>query len=94
MDQRLFTPTLMDSFIQHMHILLYKYVFLDVLLKQQTVTYINIRGLDVVAAIRREEKEKTDFSIEQFQKYENGEMTRQQFLKRIGYKYSARIDIF
>jgi hypothetical protein len=45
-------------------------------LKQQTVTYINIRGLDVVAAIRREEKEKTDFSIEQFQKYENGEMTR------------------
>ena len=82
----------MDSFIQH--ILLYKYVFLDVLLKQQTVTYIKIRGLDVVAAIRREEKEKTDFSIEQFQKYENGEMTRQQFLKRIGYKYSARTDIF
>jgi hypothetical protein len=57
MDQRIFTPTLMDSFIQH--ILLYKYVFLDVLLKQQTVTYIKIRGLDVVAAIRREEKEKT-----------------------------------
>ena len=92
MDQRIFPPTLMDSFIQH--ILLYKYVFLDVLLKQQTVTYIKIRGLDVVAAIRREEKEKTDFSIEQFQKYENGEMTRQQFLKRIGYKYSARTDIF
>jgi hypothetical protein len=63
----------MDSFIQH--ILLYKYVFLDVLLKQQTVTYVNIRGLDVVAAIRREEKEKTDFSIEQFQKYENGEIS-------------------
>jgi hypothetical protein len=92
MDQRIFTPTLMDSFIQH--ILLYKYVFLDVLLKQQTVTYIKIRGLDVVAAIRREERKKQDFSIEQFQKYENGEMTRQQFLKRIGYKYSARTDIF
>ena len=60
------------------------YVFLDVLLKQQTVTYINIRGLDVVAAIRREEKEKTDCSIEQFQKFENGEMTRQQFFKAHG----------
>jgi hypothetical protein len=53
-------------------------------LKQQTVTYINIRGLDVVAAIRREEKEKTDCSIEQFQKFENGEMTRQQFFKAHG----------
>ena len=52
------------------------YIFLDVLLKQQTVKLIS--KLDVVAAIRREEKEKTDFSIEQFQKYENGEMTRQQ----------------
>ena len=67
------------------------YVFLDVLLKQQTVKLIS--KLDVVAAIRREEKEKTDFSIEQFQKYENGEMTRQQFLKRMGYKYSARTDM-
>jgi hypothetical protein len=81
----------MDSFIQH--ILLYKYVFLDVLLKQQTVTYIKIRGLDVVAAIRREERKKQDFSIEQFQKYENGEMTRQPFLKRMGYTYSVRTDM-
>jgi hypothetical protein len=63
-------------------------------LKQLTVTYINIRGLDVVAAIRREEKEKTDCSIEQFQNFENGEMTRQQFfLKRMGYKDSARTDM-
>ena len=90
MDQRIFPPTLMDSFIQH--ILLYKYVFLDVLLKQQTVTYIKIRGLDVVAANRREGKEKQTF-LSKFQKYENGEMTRQQFLKRMGYKYSARTDM-
>ena len=50
------------------------YVFLDVLLKQQTVTDIKIRGLDVVSAIRREEKKPPDISIKQFQKYENGEM--------------------
>lgn len=55
---------------------------------------IKIRGLDVVAVFRREEKEKKDFSIEQLQKYENSEMTHQQFLKRMGYKYSARTDMF
>ena len=60
MDQRLFTPTLMEFYSTNPPI----YVFLDVLLKQQTVTYITIRGLDVVAANRREGKEKTDFSIE------------------------------
>jgi hypothetical protein len=31
--------------------------------------------------------------IEQFQKYENGGMARQQIWKRMGYKYSARTDM-
>ena len=88
MDQRLLTPTLMEFYSTHPPI----YVFLDVLLKQQTVTYIKIRGLDVVAANRREGREKQTF-LSKFQKYENGEMTRQQFLKRMGYKYSARTDM-
>ena len=44
-------------------------IFVDVLLKQQHVNYINIRGMDIPAGIRREMREKLEYSIDQNQMY-------------------------
>jgi hypothetical protein len=59
------------------------YLFVDVLLKQQSVNYIKIRGMDIPAGIRREMREKLEYSIDQNQMYNNGEITRLQYLKRM-----------
>jgi hypothetical protein len=49
--------------------------------------------MDIPAGIRREMREKLEYSIDQNQMYNNGEITRLQHLKRMGYKYSARTDL-
>ena len=41
------------------------YIFVDVLLKQQSVNYIKIRGMNIPAGISREMKEKLEYSIDQ-----------------------------
>ena len=69
------------------------YIFVDVLLKQQSVNYTKIRGMDIPAGIRREMREKLEYSIDQNQMYNNGEITRLQYLTRMGYKYFARTDL-
>jgi hypothetical protein len=42
--------------------------------------------MDIPAGIRREMREKLEYSIDQNQMYNNGEITRLQYLKRMGYK--------
>jgi hypothetical protein len=69
------------------------YIFVDVLLKQQSVNYTKIRGMDIPAGIRRKMREKLEYSIDQNQMYNNGEITRLQHLKRMGYKHSTRTDL-
>jgi hypothetical protein len=49
--------------------------------------------MDIPAGIRREMREKLEYSIDQNQMYNNGEITRLQYLKRMGYKYFARTDL-
>jgi len=49
--------------------------------------------MDIPAGIRREMREKLEYSIDQNQMYNNGEITRLQYLTRMGYKYSARTDL-
>jgi len=42
----------------------------------------------------RSEKEKIDYLMVQFAKVQNGESDRQHFLKAIGFKFSARTDLW
>ena len=65
-------------------------VFLDNILKIQTTTYIKLRGLGTPAVLRRSEREKTTYLMDQFNKMQEGEHNRYQFLKAIGFRYSAR----
>jgi hypothetical protein len=52
------------------------YLFIDLLKQIQTTTYIKIRGLDNSATVRRTEKEKLAFSLEQYRRLETGEKNR------------------
>ena len=67
--------------------------FLDNILKIQTTTYITLRWFGTPAVLRRSEREKTNYLMDQFNKMQEGEHDRYQFLKAIGFKYSARTDI-
>ena len=45
-------------------------------------------------ATRKNEKERLDFAIETYEKFVAGELSKIEFVKTVGYKYSARTDIW
>jgi hypothetical protein len=49
--------------------------------------------LYIQAATRKNEKERLDFAIEIYEKFVAGELSQIEFVKTVGYKYSARTDI-
>ena len=69
------------------------FVFMDVLLKLQTVTYIKIRGLDAPANMRRAEKNKMEFLLEKYQMYNNKDINRIQYVRAIAYKFQPINDV-
>jgi hypothetical protein len=42
---------------------------------------------------RKNEKERLDFAIETYEKFVAGELSKIEFVKTVGYKYSARTGI-
>jgi hypothetical protein len=69
------------------------YVFIDVLKQIQTTTYIKIRSFDNPATVRRTEKEKLAFSLEQYRRLETGEISRATYMKSMGLKFFERTDL-
>jgi hypothetical protein len=69
------------------------FIFLDVLSKIQTTTYVKVRTIHMPAVIRRSEMEKLSYLMDQYSKLQANEIDRYQFVKAIGYKYSAKTDI-
>jgi hypothetical protein len=69
------------------------FVFVDVLLQLQTTSYIKMRTLSIKATVRKNEREKMDFVVEQYTKHANGELSTVDFVRSVGYKYAARTDI-
>ena len=59
----------------------------------QITTYIKIRTLYQPAVVRHSEMDKLTFLMEQYAKYQNDERNRHQYIKTIGFKYSARTDV-
>ena len=52
-----------------------------------------MRTVTIKAPVRKYEKEKMDFVPEQNTKFVNGECATMDFVRRVGYKYSARTDL-
>ncbi|CAC5372515.1 unnamed protein product [Mytilus coruscus] len=69
-----------ESFHAHLNEQFYIFVFVDVLLKLQTTSYIEMRTLSIKAPVRKYEKEKMNFLVEQYTKLVNGECTTVVFL--------------
>jgi hypothetical protein len=69
------------------------FAFVDIILKLQTATYVKIRSLDLPANTRKNDHEKIDFLLDQYRQYSCGDISLQQYVKSIGYKYAARTDM-
>ena len=70
------------------------FIFLDVLSKIQTTTYVKVRTIHMPAVIRRsDDSEMEKLSMDQYSNLQANEINRYQFVKAIGYKYSAKTDI-
>ena len=69
-------------------------IFIDVLKQIQTSTYIKIRSLDTPALQRRIEIDKINFSVEKYQDYLSGTTSRLTYISSLGYKFSARTDMW
>jgi hypothetical protein len=65
------------------------FVFIDVVQKLQSVSYMKMRGNDTQALTRRTEREKHQFLMRQYNKLLSGEIDRSEYVRSLGYRYSA-----
>ena len=69
------------------------FVFMDLLQKVQATTYLKMRSTDQTVTARKEDKTRTEFAISQYRKYSSGETTRFEYIKSLGYRFMARMDM-
>ena len=67
-------------------------VFLNVIWQIHAVNYIKIRHISDVAPQSKIE-EKLDFLLDLWRKYHSGQITREIYIRCVGYKYQARTDM-
>lgn len=65
------------------------FVFLDVLVKLQSNTYIKIRSVSKPATVRKPEQNRNEYAISQYNKYIAGEIDRHNYMKSLGNKFRA-----
>jgi hypothetical protein len=68
-------------------------VFIDNVLKLQSVSYIKIKNIEQSVPLSRFEKENVWLLIKYHQSYVNGEMSRDHYTGAIGFRYQARVDL-
>lgn len=66
------------------------FIFTDVLRKAQAATDIKMRNMANHAPMRRIEKNKICFLMEQYGKFQANVISRYNFIKIVGYRFSAR----
>ena len=69
------------------------YTFLDVLQKVQTTNYIKIRNMSFHASASKAGKERNKITCELYAKYTDGEITRKEYVRTLGYRYRARTNV-
>jgi hypothetical protein len=65
------------------------YVFWDVVIKQQAVTYIVANSLTTIAPITSAEMSKQNFLQRQWQRYSSAAISRLQYQKSTGHRFAA-----
>jgi len=69
------------------------YQFLEVLIGQQTFTYIKMRNMSKPAPIPKSEKEKTEYIKMAYKTYTTGEYAQEHFVWSAGFRYRAITDL-
>lgn len=92
------TTNSVESFHAHLNAQFYMshpsiFIFMDVLQKLQSITYVKMRSCHQPRRPEKSEREKVEFSIAQFEKFEKGDLTRHGYLKSVGYRFGAKIDL-
>ena len=59
------------------------FVFLEVLVKLQAMTYVKMRGTKVVSPFKETEREIKELTLRQYEKYTSGEITHSNYLLKI-----------
>ena len=58
------------------------------------IKYIKLRSLENESLVRRSEMKKLTFARDQYQKYTSATQTRRDYIASMGYKFSARTDLW
>jgi len=61
--------------------------------KQQTVTYITVSGINTVAPVTSVECKRRQRLVHAWDKFQQQRTSRQQFLRTVGYSYAAVSDL-
>ena len=64
--------------------------YFDTLIKISTTTYINVRNTEYVAPITNAIKEKEQYLLDVYGKYLSQEITREQYIRKIGLKFQTK----
>jgi hypothetical protein len=67
------------------------YVFWQMIVKQQSVTYAIMNSLNTIRAITSAEKNRRLYVTRQWQKYTNASISRYNFIKLMGYRFPSFI---
>ena len=63
------------------------FVFMDVLQKLQTTTYIKIRSTGKQVIPRKADRERTEYIISQYNKFTSGNINRREYLMSMGSRF-------
>ena len=76
---------LMNTLILPIHL----YVFLDVLVKLQSITYMKMRSVSKSSTMRKPEQNMNENATSQYNKYIFGAIDRHNYTKSLGNKFRA-----
>uniref|UniRef100_A0A0P4VQ93 MULE transposase domain-containing protein n=1 Tax=Scylla olivacea TaxID=85551 RepID=A0A0P4VQ93_SCYOL len=69
------------------------FVFMDVLGKLQTATYVKIKSVGKPASMRKVDRDRTEYAVTQYNKFISGQINRRNYMKALGNRFTARTNV-
>ena len=69
------------------------FIYIDILKKVQATTNVKLRSLDYQTPRKKVEKENLHFLRNHYSKFQDEEISRLDFIKMVGYRFSAKTEI-
>ena len=78
-----------EFYVKHPNI----YIFVDVLKKIQSTTYVTLASLDQPARVSKHEKDKREFALCLYADYRSNAITRKEYIRKVAHRYGPRTDL-